>query len=142
MEEKLFASWFLVHSTPWLVGCLTLVTGRLWARTSALGHCRPELFTPGLALCRGGNKKSNEGSVKPGVVIAEEIMHGCLNRGEQELTFYAIDWGRAALRPSSSLRLRAPTSLRIPLHHCDRSTWPLFSSPMYPFLFSFYFLRL
>lgn len=64
------------------LGSLTLVTGRLGGRGSALAHCRLALSTPGLALCIGGNKKSNEESIKPGAVISEEIMHGCLNRGE------------------------------------------------------------
>lgn len=40
------------------------------------------LFTPGLTPCRGGNRKSNEETIKPGVVISGEIMHGCLNRVE------------------------------------------------------------
>lgn len=82
MEEKLFVSWFFVYFILWLVGCFILVIGRLWVRIFVLGYCRLELFIFGLVLCRGGNKKFNEGSVKFGVVIVEEIMYGCLNRGE------------------------------------------------------------
>ena len=39
-------------------------------------------FTSGFARCIGGNKKSNEESGKPGVVISGGIMHGYLNKGE------------------------------------------------------------
>lgn len=45
-------------------------------------YARQAFFTSGFALCIGGNKKSNEESIKPGVVIPGGIMHGWLNKGE------------------------------------------------------------
>lgn len=66
--------------TAQLISVLALWLQRLLARVPLYDAPRQPFFIPGLTPGRGGNKKSNEETIKPGVVISGEIMHGCLNR--------------------------------------------------------------